>query len=394
MRGASFLAFAACAATTCARAQVELRSHQELEAPVIETSLAGVRIGPESTGGDQRLVGWDRVRRVEGTMSDKAQPFLGMADKLWRARTRVERGDMGGAEPLLDDLAQVYGGEQGPSASVVAECLIRCRLSRGAQGSATSAWLWWTSLQERHAASKAPEKAAWVGGATDLPAIIDPGTGLSPSLPPVWTPGGATNAAASSPDWVKLRAQPGASGELAEIYEKAARFEAGLDTEVMIEEPKIPSPGVNLAREMVLARAGNNDDRERARQALRRRLEIIAAKPDPSKARMPVTPRWVEAWCRLAIGRSLIRETDNSMRMRGVIELLHLPARFSADQPFLAGIALAEAAVTMSEVGDDAAAGVLKGELESRFPMHPVVRWERLGKIKETQPASRVAPDA
>ncbi len=392
IRWASVLVLAACAASPCALAQVELRSHERIDASVVDATLAGVRIASEGAGAEPRLVSWDRVKRVEGAMAAKAQTFEGVADKLWRARTRIERGDLAGAEPLCDELAQVYIAEHGPSASVVAECLIRCRLGRGAQGAATAAWLWWTTLQEQRAAAKAPERFAWVGGGTDLGGVVDPGMGLAPSLPPIWAPGASTNAAATSPEWARFRARTGLAAEFADLYEKGARFEAGLETEVQAPDGGSNAPGMSLVREIVISRAGDAEAREAARVALQHRLDVITARPDPTRAKAPVTPRWVEAWCRIALGRSLIRETDTSMKMRGVIELLHLPARFASEQPYLAGLALADAAVTMSEAGDDVAASALKGELESKFPTHPMTRWERLTKIKNTQQTSRPAP--
>src|SRR5690606_25847987 len=108
------------------------------------------------------------------------------------------------AEPLFDELAQVYGAERGPSAAVVAEGVLRCRLSRGAQGSATAAWLWWSWLiDEKERQASGPE---WIGGGTSLPPVVDAATGLAPALPPVWAPVASSGAAASSVEWSRLRA--------------------------------------------------------------------------------------------------------------------------------------------------------------------------------------------
>jgi hypothetical protein len=90
---------------------------------------------------------------------------------------------------------------------------------------------------------------------------------------------------------------------------------------------------------------------------------------------------WMEAWCRIGLGRSLIREEESGARLRGVIELLHLPARFGTEHPNLAGVALADAAVTMAELGDVEAARSLKDELIAKFPNHPVLAWDPLAKI-------------
>jgi hypothetical protein len=376
-------------------AQVELRGGVRVDAPVQESALIGVRVGPEAAGGAPRVIGWDRVKRVEGDAAKGAERFASVADKLWRMRTRVERGDHAAAEVLLDELAQTYASEGGPSAALVAECALRCRLARGAQGAATSAWLWWTWVHESPiGAAGAPASAEWIGGGTDLAPVVDAGTGLVPSLPPVWAPVGSTSAAATSAEWSKLKARAGAAAELADLYERAARFEAGMDAEIVLTGPASDAAGVSLVRDIVLARGGDTEVRAAARASLERRLADMGPRPDNSKSKAPPAPRWMEAWCRAALGRSLIREADNALRMRGVIELLHLPARFAADQPFLAGLALADAAVTMADVGDDSAAAALKGELLVRYPAHPVTRWERLGKIKEPSGGGQRSPDA
>jgi hypothetical protein len=372
-----------------ASAQVQLRGDMRLDAAVAEATLVGLRLEPESSGAPSQLVSWDRVKRVDGEKAGSIERFRTIADKLWRARTRVERSDFAAAEPLLDELEQAYGAERGPSAAVIAECLMRCRLSRGAQGSATAAWLWWSWLMEEKEGSSG--SLEWVGGGTSLPPVVDDATGLAPMLPPVWAPVASTGAAAASAEWARLRALGGEVGELAELYEKSARFEAGMDDEIA---PPLSAAageggaGVALVREIVMARGGDAAARDAARRALEARVRSIMAAAEGATSganaspTARATPRWMEAWCRLALGRSLIRETDNALRMRGVIELLHVPARFSREQPFLAGIALADAAVTMARVGDDRAAAALKSELMARHPSHPVVQWEELGKIK------------
>ncbi|MBL8746229.1 MAG: hypothetical protein JNK58_07740, partial [Phycisphaerae bacterium] len=48
---------------------------------------------------------------------------------------------------------------------------------------------------------------------------------------------------------------------------------------------------------------------------------------------------WREAWTRAALGRSYLREKDAEPRTLGLLELLHLPARFANDQPILTSLA-------------------------------------------------------
>lgn len=366
-----------------AHAQVELRTREHVEGAVEDATVAALKIAPQGTGSGPRLISWDRVGKIDGAAAAKAKPFEPVMDQLWRARTRIERGDFLLAEPLVDQLQRTYGAEEGPSAALVAECLLRCRLARGAQGAATTAWLWLSGLTEKKAAAGAPGKLApvWIGGTTDLPPIIDAGTQLAPSVPPIWTPGAAAQSAATAVEWTALQARGGNTGLLATMYEKAVRFEAGLDAEIILDDYAGADPAVSIVRDIVLARGGDEEDREAARQSILKRLAMTTARPDPTKPKTAPMPVWLEAWLRIGLGRSMIREADNSVRVRGVIELLHIPARFGVDQPHLAGLALADAAVTMSEVGDTDAAAALKAELTARYPTHPVLAWDALSKV-------------
>src|SRR6185436_14279511 len=107
---------------------------------------------------------------VQGESAKKAAEFEALSTKAWRARTRAERGDWAAAEPLFEELFPLIEGKDGPTAAMVAEGLVRCRLRRGAQGAALWPWLEWLGVMERSgglgpAAGKA--RAGWVGGSID-----------------------------------------------------------------------------------------------------------------------------------------------------------------------------------------------------------------------------------
>ena len=104
----------------------------------------------------------------------------------------------------------------------------------------------------------------------------------------------------------------------------------------------------------------------------------------------------MECWCRAGIGRSLVRDNDPELRRQGVIQLLHIPARFVRVSPLLASLALAESAVTLHELGDDAGAEAVKGELIDRFPRSAAAGWPRLREVRmrgeAVQPAGGTTP--
>jgi hypothetical protein len=83
----------------------------------------------------------------------------------------------------------------------------------------------------------------------------------------------------------------------------------------------------------------------------------------------------------------LIREDAIEQKQAGVIELLNLPARFSRVHPYLCGLALAEASMTLRSLNDPAGADVLARELATTYPSHPVSDWAPIRAARPKTPA-------
>ncbi|HMN39196.1 MAG TPA: hypothetical protein PKE29_00005, partial [Phycisphaerales bacterium] len=210
-------------------------------------------------------------------------------------------------------------------------------------------------------------------GKVDAARVIDGDTGLVPSLPPVFLRDGELDAGAMSEEWGSLVSGSAGKAELGALYRAAIRFEAGVPVESLSGPPL--SRGARFVWEIVRARVGDGAERRDARGALLGRLEGKDLEP------------WTECWCRVGVGRSLLREADAESRRRGVVELLHAPARFARVSPTVASIALAEAAVAMHELGDEPGAVALRAELLGRFPRTPASAWSRLREIRASEPA-------
>jgi len=363
--------------TASLAAQIEMRAG---DAPppgdVLAVSIEGVTVGfPPSTPGavgpsvQPTVVGWDRVRAIAPPNDRAAQPFRALADKAWRARTRVERDDLAGAEPLLEELHATYAGLAGPTAAVVGQNLLRCRLARGAQTLAIEPWLTWLgsgAVEVVPTPSKKNKEDPEADLSSLSPAMLDPATGLVPALPPMWMDSPGVQAFARGKAPVHSRAGEGPSSTqkraaaLSMLYWQAARFECGLDPGSIATGDTDAGP--SLVEQIVLARAGDPAQREAARGQLRTRLKL------------PIEP-WVEAWCRAAVGRSLLREDSVELRRLGIIELLHVPARLPDQCPYLTGLALAESAVALGALGDRAGADRLRAELHDTFAGHPALDW-------------------
>jgi hypothetical protein len=352
--------------------QLEMRGG---EAPpqgrILTVDVAGVTLGGAVEGPSASqpamIVGWDRVRTVDGELEAAARPYLPSADRAWRARMRLARGDPVAAEPLFEELFGTYRGLTGPTAAVVAEGLLRCRLRRGAHVSAIDPWL---ALRAASAGGTESWLHADWSAQAGMPPILDAETGLVPGIPPIWV----GSAAARAMSGLRLEAPGGDPAQpsrvLGQLYLAAAEFEAGRTPELPII--RSTDAGVRLVFDVVRSRVASAPDREEARRALADRI-ARAGSPPPDG-----TPPWMEAWCRAALGRSMILEQDEQARQLGIVEMLQVPARFSVLHPYLAGTALAEASVALRDMGDTAGADVLRAELMQRYPDHPVLEWERI----------------
>jgi hypothetical protein len=400
---------AALALLMTASAQVTLRGGESPPAgEVVAVDPSGVWLGPPAqaeeppktgvttsqskrspgAGANAPVLGisWDRVKSINGPFKTPAEPLGSVAERAWRARTRLERGDFVSAEPLFETLFgdDKYREQTGPTAAVIAEGLLRCRLHRAAHIAAIEPWL---TLLRANGTPTAPVLHANWAPEAGMPTILDATTGLSPSLPPIWLNWTAVDSFAKAGGTAPVQVKAGSPVDakvqtMAALYAQSAKFEAGLDA--TLPEPASNDPGLALVWQIVAARIGNPDQRETARRQLSDRLR------PPSSANAAATPAWQEAWCYAAIGRSLIREDSGELKRLGVIELLNVPARYGRVHPYLAGIALAESSATLRSLGDKAGADVLAAELFREYPTHPVLDW---GPMRTFVPRS-VAPPA
>lgn len=338
------------------RAEADLQLWEDASPPagqILRCTPEGVVIDAPVTG--QTIIGWARVRDVRGRHAPEAAPFEPVADKLWRATTRLSRGDVPAAEPLFEELFADYIGGQGPTSAAISSGLLRCRVERGAHTLAVAAWLAWL-----HAAEPAPGPR-WFerSGPAEAALPTDASTGLVPDLPPIWLGLPAVRVFGQAP--LGVQSFGDTQRDLAALYQHAANLEFG--SEQPLPDTAGGDEGVALVRDIVAAQSLRDEERLAGRRALERRL---SARPEG----------WLDAWLRTALGRSLLRDADPDQRQRGIIELLRVRVTHERDAPYLAGLALAEAAVALRDLGRADEAALLRRELLDAFPGHPAATWE------------------
>ncbi len=377
-----------------AMGQVELRGGEAAPAgQIVAVDAAGVHLSAptpdskpaERAGPEVIVIGWDRVRGLGGAEKGEWAKYEAVADKAWRARTRLERGDFIAAEPVFEELFSTYRGQAGPTAEVISEGLLRCRLRRAAHVAAVEPWL---GMIKATAGGRAGFLHHDWAGEAGMVSVLDESTGLVPALPPIWVgwPSVEVLARTGLSGWGENGKKASVkSGVLAEIYVQAARYEAGMPA--TLPELATNDVGVAIAWQIVQARIGSADQRADARKELLARVA-------PGGGGWQAPAPWLEAWCRAGIGRSIIREEAADMKRLGVVELLNVPARFGSAHPYLAGIALAEASVTLRSMGDVDGSEVLARELAALYPTHPVNDWAMIRAVAPAKPAGPVTKPA
>lgn len=335
------------------------------EPPLVATS---VEFRPEGlvavTAEGRRVVAWDRVRDVRGReLTEGERQRLATAERLWRGRTRLARGDAALARVAFESVAGEFLGASPlpPSESglIAAEGLLRTRL---AAGEATGAIVASLEAARLRAAGIRTDRYA------SLPPVLDDATGLAPALAPAFaidaSEPGASEAARTAADaiaaWAAARGdlEPGLR-DLARGWEAALRGEAPKPTAAEAPAVRLVHAAARLA---AADSAGSDAELLAAREGLD---DAVDAMPDSAAG-------WTAAWRAYLLGRSLVRGRDLGLRKDGVVLLLSIPARRTAETDLLSRVALGESIRALRGLGDAAGAERLERELLAGLPTSPV----------------------
>lgn len=318
---------------------------------VVGLDAQGVRVvrAGEDVG---MLLAWDRVEAVGGEHADDFEAHRDAALAVWRARTRLERGDLNGAARALEPVADTYLGETGPTSQVVAGVLMVVALERADYPRALDAWASWQTATRGGSVRFAPAAAR-----------VDAQTGLAPELFPLWAiagvaPDRAIGADADERLADRLYALAAGVGPDGPGERSVERVE-----ELVAQGERSTDAGVSLLVQVVGATSGDGPLREASRVSLLPRLDADDLPP------------WQRAWIDLAVGRSLAIESNPGRRTEGVLRLLTLAARDRTTQPLLAGYALAEASRVLSKMDDPDSATRVREDLKRTYPGHPAIGW-------------------
>jgi hypothetical protein len=324
---------------------------EPISAVSIELHPEGVRAIRAS--GASQLISWDMVRAIEDIDDvstrnawTRMQP---MSEDLWRARTRLQRGDGRLAGPLFEtyfDSIRTNGADT-EMALIVAEGLLRSRLASGALETALPSAL--ETIRLRRAGVQTDR---YLG----LPEVVDERLWVVPTLPPI----------ASDPSALMALPQtlaPWMQGEDAHVAALASAY-ASMSGRAHLGADAT-SEGAAVVRTSLDTLSRDAEVRAQARA----HLEVLA---DQDEA-----PVFIDAWRRWFVAQSNLLEDDVDLDL-ALIQLLHLPAIHKHSDPALASRAVASAADILEAAGRISEAGLLRRELHvSQADVRPALLPEK-----------------
>lgn len=309
----------------------------------------GVRL----SGSPPLTLGWDEIEAAKVARDQARFDALlkQVGDPLYRIRLRLGNGDYRDLSPQAEAVFPVYAARRSPTAYMVFNALAWSRLAHGQRERALE-----PSLLALECLRLAPE------GKLPLPGErrprLDPRTGLSDDLLPVWfDPDAAREALPGVLKVIETARPPAPPG----VYVQAATLAlaAGDAAEADRLLGRVQSdarPIQDLLRVVAAQRELNVDGSGRPGPA-------VAALERAARASGFTQGALASYW----LGLAKIGAEDERSRKEGVVELLHLPALHGEAHPDLAAAALDRAQRTLEALGDPGASA-LRSELLFRYP--------------------------
>jgi len=364
--------------------EVSLRGSKEvMDVRIVGVNAAGVHVEQAAADGATLSVfGWDEVRGItseDAKWTAAAAEYRGLADQLWRGRSRIERGDYQLAEPVLKACVSSVQGRKDRNAAVVYEGLLRAALGGDAAQNGCEAAAWW--LRTREITVGADQSRPY----SNLAPVFDERSGLCFAAPPVF-PGDPADIRRTLP--LLAEAMQGSAEEtrfLAQVYEACAKRAIG-------EYVNTPARLINTGEEVGTLQEGEVGLGPRRREGTELAWALAAAGDERAEVReaaITVCTRWVNmegpaaAWALYGRGMARLKSPDEATRKLGLVDLLALPTEHAGKGlRVLEAAGLRRAAEGLAAMQrDDAAEGLLR-ELADRYPEYA----QSEARLEGTQP--------
>ncbi len=301
---------AVCTAGPTEAAVVERRGTADhVQGAVVSAGPAGLVLRVQRKGIErQETVLWSDIRAVEFEEGEVAvaglDAWLAAGESLWRARTRVLRGDWPFALTALKQAGPAWLGaapcEDGLAASLaLTHALVTA-------GNLQEALVWsFEAMRHARAGVQPPE---WAAAAL---AHIDSARGVPVAIPPM-----ALDSSSAAASAAALRAW--SAGSDAPLSHAAGAYAAALDGGALptadrgVRSTNESNQGIALFSALRESKSSDEATRAQARRNLQGLRNAL--------------PPWADVWIRYALGESLLLESNVTSKERGAILLVSVEA--------------------------------------------------------------------
>jgi hypothetical protein len=298
--------------------------------------------------GDGTRISWDRIERGRVASEQQArfdQLLAELGGDLYRVRQRLAVGDWAGLLPNAEALEGRYVGRRSETAYMVFQALMWARLAAGQREAALAPFLRVLACQQ---------EATAAGKALELPGerrmTVDPQTGFTSDLSPVWFDAEAARQA--------LPSVATAIGELNTPPPAARMYYATLA--ITAGTPEKAEQALAGLQEFPALRAIVEVQREIPQGVSEATLKVLMEQlPQIGRELRPVALYW--------LGRARIAQPAATDRQDGLLNLLELPALYGQQEPELAAAGLYEVCRTLAAMGDTKESIAVRRELLDRY---------------------------
>ena len=344
-------AFAALAAKLSAADRIFLRNLEFItDRTVVAFDDDRVTLDAARSNGST-TIGWDEIERA--TISKDKQPQFDamlkeLGTPLYRIRQRLRTGDYAGLLEPAEELYPRFSSRKSETAYMVCQALMWSRLAVGKREEAVEPYLRCYDLLRSRAAK-----------VTDIPGDrrlqVDPKTGFSPELTPVWFDAAAARRALPAvKQAVESMKQPAPAA--AGLYYATLALTAGETAEAKVALATLPAEPPVVGQWWTIARA---------------QAEVLAEKPGANVAALQAQRDSLATSAKPAaiywLGMAALQGDDELSRQDGILELLSLAAIHGKSDAELAAAGLYQAMQALDKLKDGGGSAAVRKELLQNY---------------------------
>jgi hypothetical protein len=320
---------------------VRLRTNgSSINCDVISWSKDGLRI-KRNEHSSQEVLPWYNIIDVESNDAGISfGPHLARGEMLWRAKSRLLRGDIALAAPLFQEVFMQLKNHDGPDAHLAAEGLLRCNLAFGKLDATVAPWLCTVKQLQNKRTSQL----------STLTPIINDTTFLCEHIPPVWNHERVTRALSSLD----------IEGEVMMAFHQVIQNPNSTDIQ------ELPGPAF-LQQTFILM------------QPSHLKYENIKKEANALQGLLS----WQKAWFIYAEAIAL-QKGDAKQKQQALLLFAEFISVYGKEQPWLAGESLFLMSEAFANAGDFKLSENIHREFTRTVPYHPLLQQlNRNSKRKE-----------